>query len=117
MFEVTESALTSIKDYISQEKIDSPIRITKVSGGCAGPSLGLAIDDNIKENDKTFDYDGVSFVVEDSLFTACGATKVDYIEKSDDACGCGSNGSFAITSERPLSGSSCGCSCNPGSCG
>ncbi len=117
MFEVTKPALTNIKNYISQEKIDSPVRITKVSGGCAGPSLGHAIDDNIKEHDKTFDYDGVSFVVENSLFVACGAIKVDYIKKSDDACGCGSNGGFAVTSKRSLSGSSGGCSCNSGSCG
>jgi len=111
MLEVTESALSNVKDYMRQHKVDSAIRITTMSGGCAGPTLGLA-EDEVKENDRTFDHDGVSFVVDKSLFATCGAIKVDFIEKRDGGCGCG--GGFAVTSEKPLT--SGGCSCSSGSC-
>lgn len=113
MLEVTLPALTNIKDYLLQQQIDSPIRITMNSGGCSGPSLGLALDD-ATANDRTFDHDGVTFVVAVSLLVDCGAIKVDFIEKSDGGCGCGG---FHVTSKKPLSSGGCGCSCSSGSCG
>ena len=42
MLEVTESALTNVKKYLRQQKIESVVRIIMMSGGCSGPSLGLA---------------------------------------------------------------------------
>lgn len=115
MLEVTIPALTNIKDYLHQQQIDSPIRIAMNSGGCSGPSLGLAVD-QAQENDQTFDHDGVTFVVAASLLASCGAIKVDFIEKSDGGCGC-DGGGFRVTSEKPLSSGGCGCSCSSGSCG
>lgn len=115
MLEVTESALGNVKDYLSQQKIESAVRITMMSGGCSGSSLGLAIDD-AKENDNVFDHDGVSFLVDKELSDICGAIKVDFIEDKSGGCGC-AGGGFAVTSENPLSGGSCSCSCGSGSCG
>lgn len=115
MLEVTESALANVKEYLSQQKIDSAIRVNLMSGGCAGPSLGLAIDE-ATDNDHTFDHDGVSFLVDKGLAQTCGVIKVDFIEKKDGGCGCGGGG-FTVTSEKPLAGSGCGCSCDSGSCG
>ena len=115
MLEVTKSALNNVKDYMRQQKIDSAIRITMMSSGCAGPSLTMAMDE-AKENDRSFDHDGVSFVVDEWLLATCGAIKVDFIEKKDGGCGCGGGG-FIVTSEKPLSGGGCGSSCTSGSCG
>ncbi|MBU1232102.1 MAG: IscA/HesB family protein [Proteobacteria bacterium] len=114
MLEVTESALGNIKDYLSQQQIESAVRITIMSGGCSGPKLGLAVDE-AKESDKVFDHDGVSFVVDKELSVSCGAIKVDFIvDKS--GCGCGGGG-FAVTSEKAIAGGNSGCSCSSGSCG
>ena len=112
MLEVTESALTNLKDYLDQEKIDSAIRVNLMSGGCAGPSLDLALDE-AKDDDHTFDHGEVSFLVDKGLAETCGAIKVDFIEKKDGGCG---DGGFLVTSEKPLSSSGCGCSCSSGSC-
>ena len=115
MLEVTETAVTNIKEYLHQQKVASPVRIV-MSGGCSGPSLGLALDE-AKENDLTFEQDTVRFVVDKALVETCGTIKVDYIE-SNSGCGC-SGGGFTITSKNPLSGESggrCGCSCTSGSC-
>jgi iron-sulfur cluster assembly protein len=114
MLEVTESALTNIKDYLTQQKIDSTVRVNLMSGGCAGPSLGLSIDE-AKDNDDTFIYDGISFVVDKGLTVTCGAIKVDFIEKRDRGCGCGDSG-FTVTSDKPLPRSGGSCSCSSGSC-
>jgi iron-sulfur cluster assembly accessory protein len=117
MLEVTQSALANVKNYLDQQKIDSAVRVNLMSGSCAGPRLGLAIDDaNAKDNDHIFDHGGVIFLVDKGVAETCGAIKVDFIEEKDAGCGCGGGG-FVITNEKPLSGSSCGCSCSSGSCG
>ncbi len=112
MLEITESALTNVKNYLDQQKIDSAVRVNLMSG-CSGPSLGLAIDD-AKDNGHIFDHGGVSFLVDKRVAETCGAIKVDFVENKDSCCG---DGGFVITSEKPLSGGSCGCSCSSGSCG
>ena len=113
MLEVTESALANVKDYMSQQEIDLAIRVNLMSGSCGGPSLGLALDE-AKDNDHTFDHGGISFLVDKGLAETCGAIKVDFIEKKGGGSG---GGGFAVTSENPLSGGDCGCSCSSGSCG
>ena len=112
MLEVTEAAVKNVKEYMSQQNIDSAVRITMMSGGCSGPSLGLAIDE-AKDNDQTFQQDGVSFIVDKGLFETCGAIKVDFVEAGS-GCGC-SGGGFSISSEKALPGG-CGGSCSSGSC-
>ncbi len=117
MLEVTETAITNVKEYLHQENIESPVRIFMMSAGCSGPGLGLALDE-AKENDLTFEQDGVNFLVEKGLAETCGTITVDFLE-SDSGCGC-SGGGFSIRSEKPLAGDEkggCGCSCTSGSCG
>ena len=115
MLEVTESAVKNIKEYLEQQKIDSAIRITMMAGGCAGPSLGLAVDE-AKEEDLTLKQDGITFLVEKSLSESCGTITLDFKETTS-SCGCGEGG-FSITSEKPLAGAGSGCgSCASGSCG
>lgn len=115
MLEVTETAITNIKEYLHQQKVTSPVRIV-MSGGCSGPGLGLALDE-VKENDLTLEQDTVCFVVDKALAESCGTITVDF-QEAGGSCGC-SGGGFTITSENPLSGEnggSCGCSCTSGSC-
>lgn len=116
MLAVTESAAKNVKDYLSQQNIDSPVRISLMSGGCSGPSLSLSLDE-AQENDLTLEQDGVIFIMDKGLASTCGVVKVDFVE-SKGGCGC-SGGGFSITSEKPLPGggrSGCGGSCASGCC-
>ncbi|PLX50690.1 MAG: adhesin [Desulfobulbaceae bacterium] len=115
MLEVSQAALTNVKEYLRQQKIDSPIRVTMISGGCAGSSLSLALDE-ATDQDHVFSHGGIGFVVDKSLLASCGRIKVDFIEKKEGGCGCGGSGGFSVTSEKPLSSGACGCSCDSGSC-
>lgn len=109
MLEITASAISNIKNYLLQEKTDSAIRIAMISGGCAGPKLGITLDES-KKHDRTFDQDGISFVVDESLLVACGAIKVDFINRK-----WGGDG-FTVTSAKQVDSGSCGCSCSSDSC-
>ena len=111
MFEVTSAAVENLKSYLSQNKIESAVRIALMQGGWSGPSLGLALDES-KENDKVFEEDKLTFLVDQTLLDTCGAIKVDFMDA-------GHRSGFSITSTNPVS-SGGGCSsgsCESGSCG
>lgn len=114
MIEVTESAARKIKDYLEQEKIDSPVRVSATQSCCGGPSLGLALDCS-KKTDLVLDLDGMVVIINEVLLKKCGGTvKVDFTEPA----GPDRNGGFSVTSASPLPGSGgCGSSCGSGGCG
>ena len=109
MFDVTELAAQNLKSYMEQNKINSALRVALMSGGWAGPSLGLALDEP-KDNDKVYENDSLKFLVEESLLTTCGSIKVDFIDA-------GPRSGFGITSENPIGGGGCAGSCDSGECG
>jgi len=103
MFEVTDSAAESLKNYTQEFDYNKPIRITIMQKqGCSGMGLGLVFDDP-QEGDKTFAVDSLTFVVEEELLSTCENIKVDFIDT-------GSQKGFAISSKIPIEGGSCdGC--------
>lgn len=110
MFEVTNLAVENLKAYLSQNNIDSAVRIALMQGGWAGPSLGLALDES-KENDKVFEENELTFLVDQGLLDTCGSIKVDFIDA-------GYRSGFSITSTNPVGGGGCSAgSCASGSCG
>lgn len=117
--EVSDLAVTKVKEYLAENNITSAVRVAIMSGGCSGPVLSLALDEK-KDADTVFDYDGLKFLVDGAVTTNCGAIKVDYVQETS-GCGCSGSGGagFSVSSERPLStgGGGCGGSCGSGSCG
>ena len=79
MFDVSEKATEMIKEaFKSQEKIPS-IRVVYDKGGWSGPSLGL-VQDEPSEDDKVFDQEGITYVVNKDLLEKVKPIKVDFIE-------------------------------------
>lgn len=105
MFEITEKALENLTSYLQQNKTESAIRIALMQGGCAGPALGLALDE-AKDNDTTFNQGTIDFLIEKELLSTCGAVKIDFVEAEHGS-------GFSITSTNPVGG---GGGCSSGSC-
>ena len=79
------------------------IRIFLQDGGCAGSSLGMALDRSTP-SDEIFEYDGVSYVVEKELLEQVQPIALEYVE-SDYGSG------FQVKSNLKVK-SGCGsCSC------
>jgi iron-sulfur cluster assembly accessory protein len=109
-FNVTDVAVSKLKEYMEQNNIDSALRVALMQGGCSGPSLGLALDEP-KDNDKIFENNSLKFLIEKGLLETCGSIKVEYIDA-------GPRSGFGITSKNPLGGGGgCGGSCSSGTCG
>lgn len=117
MINVSPLATEKLAAYLSENKIESAVRIA-VMNGCGGMSLGLALDDR-KENDHALEAGGFTLLVAEDLSQECGKVTVDFVEQKS-GCGCGGGGGFFISSENPLPDAAdggCGGSCSSGSCG
>lgn len=103
MLEITDSARQEL-DAFFQDKEKSPVRVFLANGGCSGPQLALALDDQ-SDSDDVFDKDGYTILVNKDLMLLAQNIKIDF-----DHLG------FSIDSELQLGGGGCaGCS-SAGNC-
>ena len=107
MLDVSDLANEKLIEYVKSNNISSKLRVAVMQGGCSGPSLGLALDDE-KETDKSFVKQNLTFLVEKDLLEQCGTISVNYVDA-------GPRSGFSISSANPLPGAGDGC--NSGSCG
>ncbi len=97
MFEVSEKAKDMIKQILESKQETLPVRLAYSEGGCAGPSLGMSLDEAKKE-DKVFEKDDITYVINEQLFELAKPINIDFVTTP--------NGSgFSITSN--VSGGGC----------
>ena len=80
--------------------------MTVSGGGCSGFQYGFSFDDTVRGDDRTFERDGVSVVIDEVSLELLGGSEIDFVEEligssfqirnpnATSSCGCGS--SFAI---------------------
>ena len=99
--EITESAARRVAHLIRQETGESlMLRVSVSGGGCSGFQYGFAFDDKITPDDRTFERDGVTVVIDEVSLGLLAGSTIDFVE---DLIGA----SFQITN--PQASSSCGC--------
>jgi iron-sulfur cluster assembly protein len=99
--ELTPSAVVAVKDLLTRKNLEGyALRIFISGGGCSGFQYGMALEQNIREQDHIDEFDGVKVVIDEISIDYLRGAKVDYI---DDVMGSG----FKI--ENPNAVSSCGC--------
>lgn len=81
MLTITENAINALNDVLKeQKKQDHYLRISIAGMGCCGPTYGLSLDNEIKENDKTATYEGINVVYDIELEKTIDSLTVDYID-------------------------------------
>ena len=76
------------------------LRVAVSGGGCSGFQYGFTLDDNIGDDDLTFERDGVAVVVDEVSMDLLGGAEIDFVEEMIGS-------SFQI--RNPNASSSCGC--------
>lgn len=107
MINITESAKNQALKLMSEDgKNNHFIRVGVQGGGCSGLMYQLDFDNELKENDKVFEAEGVKIVVEKKSYLYLVGTTLDYSgglngkgfvfvnPNADRTCGCGE--SFSI---------------------
>jgi iron-sulfur cluster insertion protein len=104
---VTDSAARRITFLIAQESGEGLfLRVTVSGGGCSGFQYGFGFDDEIRADDRTFEHEGVTVVIDETSLDLMGGAEIDFVEdligasfqirnpNATAACGCGS--SFSV---------------------
>lgn len=77
MFNATEKAINKLSYYLEAHNMQTGIRITCRHGKSTEPRLGIMFG-KAKENDQTFELQGVRFVVNRELLEKSGGITLDY---------------------------------------
>ena len=82
------------------------LRVSVSGGGCSGFQYGFSLDDTVNPDDRTFERDGVTAVIDEVSLDLLTGSEIDYVEElvgasfqvknpnATSSCGCGS--SFSI---------------------
>lgn len=102
MFDVSESALKVLAEYLGQQQINSAIRITPMAGNCAGPHLRLRTDE-MEASDSCFQRGGILFILDTELLAECVSIRIDYVESCSSCCCSGGCAGFRISGAKKYS--------------
>lgn len=98
---LTSAAAEAVKDLLEKKKLEGyALRIYIQGGGCSGFQYGMALDNNIREQDIVVEEHGVKVIIDEVSIGYMQGSSIDYVENN---MGSG----FKIDNPNPLS--SCGC--------
>jgi iron-sulfur cluster assembly accessory protein len=114
---LSTAATDAIKNILTERNLEGyALRVYVAGGGCSGVNFGMALDNNIREVDTTFEANGVQVVVDEVSIDYLRGASIDFV--NDPVRGAG----FAVDSpsaqshshEHGEEGCACGgsCSCN-----
>jgi iron-sulfur cluster assembly accessory protein len=114
---LSEAACNAVKNILAERSLEGyALRVYVAGGGCCSVNFGMALDNNIRDVDTTFEANGVKVVVDEVSIDYLRGATIDFI--NDPVRGAG----FAVESPNATShshehseeGCACGgsCSCN-----
>jgi iron-sulfur cluster assembly protein len=118
LFTITPAASQAVKDILAQRNLEGyALRVYVAGGGCCGVNFGMALDNNFRDVDSTFESNGVKVVVDEVSIDYLRDATVDFVNDPQHGAG------FAVNSPNAKGHShgegACACSSNGGesSCG
>ena len=104
---ITDSCAKRIKELREMEGNDGlMLRVAVSGGGCSGFQYGFSLDDDVAEDDLTFEHGGVTVVVDETSLGLLEGSEVDYktelggsffqIANPNATASCGCGASFSI---------------------
>ena len=98
---MTPTAIQAVKDLLEKRELDGyALRVYVSGGGFSGLQYGMALDNNIRDLDTTYEIDGVKAIVDEVSIQYLKGATIDFV---DDLMGSG----FKI--ENPNAVAACGC--------
>jgi iron-sulfur cluster assembly accessory protein len=108
---LSTAASDAIKNILTERNLEGyALRVYVAGGGCCGVNFGMALDNNIRDVDTTFDINGVKVVVDEVSIDYLRGASIDFVndpvrgagfavdspsakshahEHGEDACACG----------------------------
>jgi iron-sulfur cluster assembly protein len=117
LFTLTPAASQAVRDILQQRSLDGyALRVYVAGGGCCGVNFGMALDNNFRDLDTTFEVDGVKVVVDEVSADYLRDATVDFVNDPHHGAGFAVNSPHAKehSHDHGEGGCACGgsCACN-----
>jgi iron-sulfur cluster assembly accessory protein len=126
LFTLTPTATQAVKDILTQRNLEGyALRVYVAGGGCCGVNFGMALDNNFRDVDTTFETNGVKVVVDEVSIDYLRDATVDFVNDPQHGAGFAVHSPNAKGHSHAEGGCACGaggassgsCGCGGGSCG
>lgn len=100
----TDSAADKVRDLIEEEgNPELKLRVFVSGGGCSGFQYGFTFDEEVNEDDTSFEKNGVTLLIDSMSYQYLLGAEIDYTEglegsqfvirnpNATSTCGCGSS--------------------------
>ena len=113
---LSTAASDAVKNILNERKLEGyALRVYVAGGGCCGVNFGMALDNNFRDVDTTFEINGIKVVVDEVSIDHLRGASIDFV--NDPVRGAG----FAVDSPNAKGHShgegGCACGSGGGSCG
>jgi len=115
LFTLTPAASEAVRNILNERKLEGyALRVYVAGGGCCGVNFGMALDNNFRDVDSTFESDGVKVVVDEVSIEYLRDATVDFVNDPVRGAGFAVNSPNAKEHSHGEGGCACGgsCSCN-----
>jgi len=110
---LSTAASDAIRGIITERKLDGyALRVYVAGGGCCGVNFGMALDNNFRDVDTTFDINGVKVVVDEVSIDYLRGASIDFVNDPERGAGFAVNSPNAHGHEHGEGGCGCGGSCS-----
>jgi iron-sulfur cluster assembly protein len=118
IFTLTPAASEAVKNILNERKLEGyALRVYVASGGCCGVNFGMALDNNFRDVDTTFESEGVKVVVDDVSIDYLRNATVDFVNDPMRGAGFAVNSPNAKGHSHGEGGCACGSEGGQSSCG
>ena len=77
---LSQGASDAVKNILSERNLEGyGLRVYVAGGGCCGVNFGMALDNNIRDIDTTFNADGVMVVVDEVSIDYLRGATIDFV--------------------------------------
>ena len=118
VFTLTPAATEAVRNILTERKLDGyALRVYVAGGGCCGVNFGMALDNNFRDVDTTFEADGVKVVVDEVSIDYLRDATVDFVNDPMRGAGFAVNSPNAKGHSHGEGGCACGSGGGESSCG
>jgi iron-sulfur cluster assembly accessory protein len=85
---LSQAASDAVKNILNERKLEGyGLRVYVAGGGCCGVNFGMALDNNIRDIDTTFNADGVMVVVDEVSIDYLRGATIDFVNDPERGAG------------------------------
>ncbi|MCI0556272.1 MAG: iron-sulfur cluster assembly accessory protein [Anaerolineae bacterium] len=111
---LSTAASDAVKNILSERNLEGyALRVYVAGGGCCGVNFGMALDNNIRDVDMTFEANGVKVIVDEVSIEYLQGATIDFVNDPVRGAGFAVDSPSAKSHEHAHGEEGCGCG---GSC-